>query len=87
MKLDEVVFKALLALVAASIGVNSYFVKVKVDEISADLRSLSGSYHGLRVENASRDALIGAVRARVEILEIKTEKLSERMQGEIKPGR
>lgn len=81
MKVDELVFKGLLALIAMSIGVNSYFVKLKVDDISSDIKSLSESYYNLRVENASRDALLNSLKTRIEILEAKADRADERLRS------
>jgi len=81
LKTEEIVFKAMLGLIAASIGINSYFVKLKVEEISSDLRALSENYYTLRVENASRDALLNGIRIRMEILESKADKIEERVRA------
>ncbi len=88
MKIDELIFRGILALAAASLGINSYFIKTKVDEISGDLRQLSETYYQLRIENASRDALTNALRIRLEICENKADNLEERMRSvEVRIGR
>lgn len=88
MKLNEFAFRAILSVASASLGINSYFVKSKVDEISADIRSLSVSYQQLRVENASRDATLNTLRSRLEVTEIRNQSIEERLRAlEVRLGR
>lgn len=87
MKLDELIFRGILTLAGASLGINSYFVKAKVDEISADIKSLSASYYQLRIENAARDALLNGVGNRLEVCENRLSGLDDRMRAvEVKVG-
>lgn len=51
-RIEGLIFRGVLTMAATSIGVNSYLVKDKVAEISADIRSMSISIRTLEVDRA-----------------------------------
>ncbi len=88
MKLDEIIFRGILTLAGASLGINSYFIKAQSQEMIANLRTVSESIYQLRIENASRDALSNSLRTRVEICENKIQTVEERLRSvEVRLGR
>ena len=85
--MNDFAFKSVVALASASLGINSYLVKEKVGDISIDIKSLSAAYYELRVEGAVRDELINGMRTRLEICEVKTVRVEEKLHGlEVKFG-
>ncbi len=87
LKSDDLLFRGALVVASASLGINSYFIKAKVDEISADIRTLSDSNYQLRVESAGRDELINGIRNRLEVTENRLGNLDERVRRmEVRAG-
>jgi hypothetical protein len=80
-KLDDLIFRGLLTIAGVSIGVNSFFIKEQVQQISTDIKSLSESYQQLRVENATRDAVQNGIRTRLEICEAKFPLIEDRVRS------
>lgn len=49
---EQYVFKGAMAVAGISLGINSYFVKEKVSEISADIKAMSLAIRALEVDRA-----------------------------------
>lgn len=76
---QDYAFKGIVALASISLSVNSWLVQEKVKEIGTDIKALSVSYQQLRIEGAVRDELLNNVRARLEVCELRAQKIEERV--------
>ena len=70
----------LLSVVGVSVGINTYFLKMKIDEIGAVLHGINEATYTIRVENATRDADMNTVTTQVSICFAQVEKLEERLR-------